>query len=184
MVGSLGAYMARALGGVPQNLIGLLVGDWLIHKRVRRWSELYAETKRILDKRDVREPYEDISPSIALPLIEAALDEDREGLKELWAKLLAAALDPKRKDSVRRSVIEVAKALEPLDALVFTTFAQLQLAPGQYLRNVMTERLARGGDDIDVSIEALTKIGLIVASSHTTWYVSPLGKLLNRAIAD
>ena len=47
LVGGLGAYLARALGGAPENLIGLLVGDWLIHKRVRRWSELQAETKRI-----------------------------------------------------------------------------------------------------------------------------------------
>jgi Predicted membrane protein (DUF2231) len=99
LVGGLGAYLARALGGVPENLIGILVGDWLIHKRVRRWSELQDETRRILDQRNVKEP--DISPSIALPLIEAALDEDREGLKELWAKLLATAMDPKRKHLVR-----------------------------------------------------------------------------------
>ena len=76
LVGGLGAYLARALGGVPDNLMGLLVGDWLIHKRVRRWSELQDETRRTLDERNVKEPY-DISPSIALPLIEAALDEDR-----------------------------------------------------------------------------------------------------------
>src|SRR5271166_1889169 len=76
LVGGLGAYLARALGGVPENLVGLLVGDWLIHKRVRRWSELEAETRRLLDERNVKEPDQDISPSIALPLIEAALDED------------------------------------------------------------------------------------------------------------
>ena len=56
LAGGLGAYLARALGGVPGNLIGLLVGDWLIHKRVRRWSELQDETRRILDQRDVNSP--------------------------------------------------------------------------------------------------------------------------------
>ena len=118
LVGGLGAYLARALGGAPENLIGLLVGDWLIHKRVRRWSELQAETRRILDQRNVKEPYDDISPSIALPLIEAALDEDREGLK---AKLLAAAMDPKRKHLVRADLISTLKQLEPLDAIVLNT---------------------------------------------------------------
>ena len=44
---------ARALGGAPENLVGLLIGDWLIHKRVRRWSEMQA------DQRNVPEPYED-----------------------------------------------------------------------------------------------------------------------------
>jgi hypothetical protein len=44
LVGGLGAYMTRALGGVPQNLVGLLIGDWLIHKRVRQWGRLQEET--------------------------------------------------------------------------------------------------------------------------------------------
>ena len=126
LVGGLGAYLSRALGGAPENLIGLLVGDWLIHKRVRRWTEFQAETRRILNERNVKEPYEDISPSIALPLIEAALDEDREGLKDLWAKLLAAAMDPKRKQFVRADLISTLKQLEPLDAIVLNTVYEAQ----------------------------------------------------------
>jgi hypothetical protein len=109
------------IGGVPENLIGILVGDWLIHKRVRRWSELQDETRRILEQRNVKGPHDDISRSIALPLIEAALDEDREGLKELWVKLLASAMDPKRKHLVRADLISTLKQLEPLDAIVLNT---------------------------------------------------------------
>jgi hypothetical protein len=75
-----------------------------------------AETRRILGERKVSEP--DISPSIAILLIESALDEDREGLKEIWAKLLAAPMDPARQQFVRADLISALKELEPLDAVV------------------------------------------------------------------
>ena len=75
-----GALIWLELGGVPENLIGLLIGDWLIHKRGRRWSELTAETRRILDEGTSRSLIRmSVRPS---RLIEAALDEDREGLKD------------------------------------------------------------------------------------------------------
>jgi hypothetical protein len=76
-------YAAGVVKRLPHNLVGI-IGDWVYHKRIRRWAELQAETKRILDERGVKEPYEDPSPSIALPLIEAAIDETRENLKEIW----------------------------------------------------------------------------------------------------
>jgi hypothetical protein len=56
--------------------------------------------------------------SIAIPLIDAALNEDREGLKQLWAKLLAVAMDSRRATLVRPSLIELLKNLDPLDARI------------------------------------------------------------------
>jgi Abortive infection alpha len=182
LVGGLGAYLSRALGGVPENLLGLLVGDWLIHKRVRRWAGLQAETLRILEQRKVQEPYEDISPSVAIPLIEAALDEDREGLKDIWAKLLASAMDPKRKDYVRRDLMEAVKALEPLDALAFDSFTNNPLSKGQHLRQTLAERLGVDMDDISVAVSALTKVGLIGSADQNTFFTASLGKLLLKAI--
>lgn len=161
LVGGLGAYLARALGGVPENLIGILVGDWLIHKRVRRWSELQDETRRILDQRNVKEP--DISPSIALPLIEAALDEDREGLKELWAKLLAAAMDPKRKHLVRADLISTLKQLEPLDATVLNTVYDAggtQFAPNG--RDNFAQRFSVTSDEMTVCFQNLETLGCFI----------------------
>lgn len=163
LVGGLGAYLARALGGVPENLIGLLLGDWLIHKRVRRWSELRDETARILNQRNVKKPYDDISPSIALPLIEAALDEDRDGLKELWAKLLAAAMDPKRKHFVRADLISTLKQMEPLDAIVLNAVYDAQgtqLAPNG--RDNLAQRFSVTSDEITVSFQNLERLGCFI----------------------
>jgi hypothetical protein len=47
----LGAYAGQVIGRVPHDLVGLLIGDWLTHKRVRRWAGLCEETKRILERR-------------------------------------------------------------------------------------------------------------------------------------
>jgi hypothetical protein len=59
-------YAAEVVERLPHNLVGLLIGDWVYHKRIRRWAELQADTKRILYERGVKEPYEDPSLSIAV----------------------------------------------------------------------------------------------------------------------
>jgi Abortive infection alpha len=185
LVGGLGAYLARALGGVPENLVGLLIGDWLIHKRTRRWSELQDETRRILDQRNVKEPDADISPSIAIPLIEAALDEDREGLKELWAKLLAAAMDPTRKGQVRLAFIPTLKKMDPLDARVLE--AMVSRFPGGFPsgngRQTLSGLLEVSQDEIVVSFENLKELNCIaVDSAKVNGNVWPFGKLLMEAV--
>jgi hypothetical protein len=184
----LGAYLARQLGGAPENLIGLLVGDWLIHKRVRRWSQLQDETRRIIEQRNVKEPSDDISPSIALPLIEAALDEDREGLKELWARLLAAAVDPTRKGRVRQSFIAALKQMDPLDAKILETLYD-QFAGGfpadRNGRDTFSQLLGVTIDEVLVSfgnLERLSCIGFGITSPKINPGISPLGKLLIEAL--
>jgi len=52
-----------------------------------------------------------VSPSIAIPLFAAAQDESRDELRELFARLLAAAMDPKRKDLTRGSFTAIVKQL-------------------------------------------------------------------------
>lgn len=98
-----GKYVGAVLGDLPHDLVGI-IGDWVAHKRARRWAELQAETEKILRERGV-ENRENVSPSVAIPLIAAAVNEDREGLKQMWAKLLAAALDPSRASRVRPLII-------------------------------------------------------------------------------
>jgi hypothetical protein len=185
LVGGLGAYMAQAFGGVPQNLVGVLIGDWLIHKRVRRWADLQAATKRYLDQRGVTEPYEDVSPSVAVPLIEAAIDEDRPELADLWARLLAAALDPKRRANVRQNVIRTLKQMEPLDAAVLQAVYENggeQWTPtgGDYL----VTKFECAQDEVLVSFENLKKLGCVAfpVPPHINPLIQPIGRLLMQAV--
>jgi hypothetical protein len=48
--------------------------------------------------------------NLAIPLIDAALNEDREVLKDLWTKLLAASMDPLTALTVHSHQIVVAAA--------------------------------------------------------------------------
>src|SRR6266567_4418792 len=69
------------------------------------------------EARGVKDP----SPAnlaVALPILHAAADESREELQELYARLLAAAMDPNRASQVRRSLVEFVRQLDPLDASV------------------------------------------------------------------
>src|SRR5580704_10432619 len=111
-----GQYVGGVLGDLPHDLVGIM-GDWVKHKRIRRYVGLMDDTARILRERGV-ENREEVSPSIAIPLVDAAINEDRDGLKQLWAKLLAAAMDPGRARLVTPSLIELLKRLDPLDALI------------------------------------------------------------------
>jgi hypothetical protein len=42
-----GKYLGEVLGDLPHDLVGIM-GDWVKHKRARRWAELSADTERIL----------------------------------------------------------------------------------------------------------------------------------------
>ncbi|MCO6763715.1 DUF4393 domain-containing protein, partial [Streptomyces sp. EL5] len=62
-------------------------------------------------------------PRIALDILEAAQDETRDELKELWARLLANAMDATPQKNVRIEFITVLKQLNPLDALILQRLA-------------------------------------------------------------
>jgi hypothetical protein len=166
-------------------LVGLLIGDWLIHKRVRQWQKLQEETKRYLDQRSVAQPYEDVSPSIAIPLIEAAIDEERPELADLWARLLAAAMDPQRRRAVRQNVIETLKQMEPLDAATLQAVyenAGAQWSPNG--RDALAQRLRVQQDEVLVSFSNLGDLRCITFGNtmpQINPLMAPMGQLLMRA---
>jgi hypothetical protein len=126
-----------------------------------------------------------VSPSVAIPLIAAAINEDRDVLKQLWAKLLAAAMDPHRANLVRPSVIELLRRMDPLDAAVL----RCANATGGGLitndtREKMASELGASRDETDVSIANLQKLELVVPTNPPNAIVSPLGREFLRAVAD
>jgi hypothetical protein len=77
---------------------------------------LCREVARILKPVD-QERLSEQSPSILIPLLQAAADESREELQSLWGTLLAnAMLDNGRR--ARRALVETLKLMEPRDAHV------------------------------------------------------------------
>ncbi|WOH78268.1 Abi-alpha family protein [Bradyrhizobium sp. BEA-2-5] len=107
----------RAVGPAIGNIYGLLIGDSIAAARQRRLDAITRKTEKILRDRNINERVE-APESIAIPLLEAAQGEPREEMQELWARLLANALDPGRAHDVRPEFIETLKKLHPLDAAI------------------------------------------------------------------
>ena len=158
-------YAAEVAATVPHDLIGLGGGDWLRETKLRNLHKLRTNTLRIFSER-TDAPFEEISPSIAVPLIEAAANELRERLAEIWAKLLAAAADPNRRAFVRADLISAVKQLEPLDAIVFQTVHEL-LKDGRVegVTAKLTTKLSVDLNEIIVSLLNLEDLGLLVPSA-------------------
>src|SRR6266699_393351 len=81
----LGAFFEKALGGVPEDLVGYLGGDWLRVRRAENIAHLLVEVRERLANLGV-EDARPASLSVALPILKGAADEDRDELVALWAR--------------------------------------------------------------------------------------------------
>lgn len=178
-----GKYVGEVLGDLPHDLVGIM-GDWVKDRRARIWARLSADTERILRERKV-ENREDVSPSIAIPLIAGAINEDRDGLKELWAKLLANALDPSKAHLVRPSLIELFKQLDPMDALILQRLVPTP-PPGPELGGALSLDLKVSRDEVMLSLEHLWDLKCLTVSPNQVPrpQVSGKGVGLIRAVSD
>ena len=162
------ALAAGPIGQLVSNFIGVAGGDWLGESRKRNLAKLQKNTEDLLqgiDKARQSPP----SVNVVRPLLEAAADESREALQDLWAALLAnASVDDGGR--VRRDFFEKVKQMEPDDARALRIVASrmnkdardeahLQIEAG----NLNHARAQIGMRDLtwQVSIEKLEIIGLI-----------------------
>jgi hypothetical protein len=174
----------RPLTDIAENALGLLGGDWLSAKRQRSRERLKQETEKILKDRGARMDA-DPSPSIAVPLISAAQDEDREVLTGMWAKLTATALDPATTKFYRREFVDVAKQLEPVDVLVLPYLLDnAEMRPSR--REVIASRLGETNDRVQLAFQNLDRLGLILEGKNPAFpshpYVSTHGREFLRAV--
>ncbi len=164
-----GAYLSRMLGTVPEDVVGLLGGDLLRQYRIRNWHRISQKTFNKLDQRGV-EQMEPLNAKVIVPLLEAASNEGDETLQDMWAELLANAMDPDCDVSLQRVFIDTLKQFEPIDARIFSAYLELgeyqqqtpkKLAPGIGLR--VTE--------IIISAERLVTLGCLTNMSRDSFSV-------------
>jgi hypothetical protein len=153
-VGKLAGYVGRIIGTGPEDVVGLVLGDPLHTVRTLAAGWYDSKVQEILERRKVRQT-QPVSLSVAIPLLRGAYDESREGLRDLWAQLIAAAMDPDRADRVRVSFAETLRQFDPLDALVLRA---MQEGGGAGIASAMAPLLGCTVDDIVISfgnLEAL-----------------------------
>jgi hypothetical protein len=149
---------------------------------------LRRRTEQILRERDVQDVIE-LSPNMAVALIAGAQEEGREELMELWARLLANAMDPSL-NTVRHSFIATVKNMDPVDAVVLRYIHEKNIASvlrGQQegenqstgVRNIATV-IGRRSDEVEVSLRHLQDL-LLFDYANNTWVVNAISREFLRA---
>jgi hypothetical protein len=155
--GQLARYFARILGTIPEDAAGLVIGDPLSAVRTLTAAWYNEHVFAILRRRNVDKP-SPVSPSLAIPLLKAAYDENRPDLREFWADLIAAAMDPLRSGRVRFRFIATLKEMDPIDALILR---ERYNNPGELSPDVtqyMSNRFRRARDEIEISADNLVRL--------------------------
>jgi hypothetical protein len=131
--------------------------------RVETIEKVWTRAKERLGGKPIEAP----PLSISVPLLQAAQDEAREELIELWASLLAAACDPEKRKHYRREFVDVVKKLEPLDAVVLS---ELDESGGMSPNRVtfLAGKLGASHSQVELSIRNLLNLELIWQQTPNT----------------
>lgn len=170
---------------IAETALGEIGGRWISETRARNRARLRERTEAILNGRDAQ-PKADPSPSITIPLLSAAQDEGREELLDLWARLLATALNPASTENYRREFVGIARELEPIDAACLPRLEAGATKAWRFRRESMAKALNKSQDGVDLALRNLAKLGLIdmgkMESSDFQSFVTPLGRQFLAAI--
>lgn len=120
----LGKFLAKALGTVPEDLVGLTFGDFLRVKRIENAERIMRKAQVRLDARGVEEQ-KPLDAKHLKPLLEAISEESDDALQDMWANLLANAMDPNSPVHLERVLMETLRQFEPLDASVLDVTQKL-----------------------------------------------------------
>ncbi|WP_439551435.1 Abi-alpha family protein [Falsiroseomonas sp.] len=157
-----GGWLKDTFGTIPEDLLGIAGGDWLHHQRRRNLAALEAKTAAIRQRIGAGPPHEP-SVSVVLPLLQAAADEGRPELQDLWAALLACAMEAGGGRGVRRAFFDTLRAMEPDDALLFK--AIMDVSKGSTVGVIKFAELADASGlnraAQDVTRDALMRLALI-----------------------
>lgn len=164
----------KTLSVIPRAINAALVP---IRKWIAQQEYSLAETQKLLEQKLENVGQEKITTPnayVAVPAIQAiSYSMDSSELRNLYANLLAKAMNTDTKELVHPSFVEIIKQMSPLDATIFKIIYESELTPVIDL----SLKMERGGinfgrynitwiasyayDEICISIDNLTRLGLI-----------------------
>jgi hypothetical protein len=198
-----GAFVSRIINEPLEAVVGMFT-DKLQFMRAERQLRLVERWPQILRERKIEGALRIVPPKFALPIIEnASLEEDDE-LQDLWANLLASAVDPNFKTTIRSAFIEILKQLEVVDVHVLNAIFEETRSPSDDSADKLTDFVRKNlvGPNrivtklrIDVeryeeSIDNLLRVRCVssnveyVRQSAAEGYAASRGDLLNHADYD
>ena len=119
------SFFNRVLGNPILDAVGITIADPLRVVRTLSLDWYARRVDEILAKRNERERIA-VPPQLALAILDAAQDETRDELRELWAKLIANAMSEATCKNVRIEFVAILKQLNPIDALILQRLSSFQ----------------------------------------------------------
>lgn len=108
----------------PLEQVSGIISDKLKFMRWERQVRMADKVTEILESRGIKETRA-VPPKLALPILQTASTEENDELQDLWANLLANAMDPTVKVEIRFTFIEMLKSLNPLDVKTLHVFYEV-----------------------------------------------------------
>ncbi len=155
----LAMFVARVLGTVPEDVIGFLIGDPLHELRQHTLTGILRAAFEKLRARGV-ETAKPIRPGPGKEAFEAASLETDETLQDMWAALLANAMNPNKDTSLQHIFIDALKRMEPIDALVFKTMAEKAPNEGRSSQD-LAQQIDCRETLAAISVDRLTDLGVL-----------------------
>jgi Abortive infection alpha len=187
-VGQLARYAGKVLGTVTEDLVGIVLGEPLRYIRTVIAEKIDIRVEEIHRSRNV-ENLLPVTPSLAIPLLQAAYDEGRPELQELWARLIAAAMDPSREGRIRLSFIATLKQFDPMDARVLERMSAVSGGASPNMRDFLASVLTTSTDEIMLSAFNLIDLKCLGWSPQgaiggANFHITVYGRALLRACFD
>lgn len=162
-------FLAKILGPGAEE-IGEIGRDYIKGKRAKNIERTLADADKLLAEVG-REPQE-VSLSVAVPLLEAASLQDEPSLAEKWAALLANSADPAQKTHIQPGFVEVLRQLTPTDARVLELVATIEMQPKQLMAGYhaishLNEKLVSvSRAELQIIAGNLTRLGLCLSAGQ------------------
>ncbi len=185
-----GPFIVKVLGAPGESAVNILARRLAYYELVD-FFRVVDKTKKLLSEWGITDARR-VPLKLALPLLEAAALESDDDLQDMWARLLATAMDPSA-EQIKRSYISILEEFEPDDAQVLLFVYQGlkgRELPDESWRisdglNVSVAELAKHldmvVDEVELCLSNLTRLGCTTLHLQLTWDGQPTSARTERA---
>jgi hypothetical protein len=162
-----GGFISKIFGEAFQEVGGMAV-DQMRYYRCVILLGLSDKWDVIIKKRKLEGKTIPIPKRIAIPLLESASLESEDSIQDMWAGLIANAMDPEKRLDVKRVYIQMLSSVEPLDVAILTFLARQnwklyrEVPSGGITIKFLEENFNASKKDVQLSLQNLYRLGCIV----------------------
>jgi len=165
LLAKVGEFVGNVIGPSVSEFAGM-AGDWAAYIRMKNLCMIYDKVQDLQSARSTLGKHTPIPTRLAIPLLQAASNEDNEELQEMWASLIVSATDPENKFKLQKVHIGILAQAEPLDAMLLKRMFINSVSTGSDISisihlPTTTRMLEVSEDEVRYSLENLLRLGCI-----------------------